>query len=133
MEQVLLATATLANDSISKVTLSTIGTGYSFANVFIYGSGTGANGRCIIAPKYGHAFNPVKDLLATNVMVASKIGDVDSTENGLISVDTSFRQYGLLRNPHKYGQATRANNATANAVISQARTLYSCSWYFIYT
>lgn len=116
-------TVTLANDSISKVTLSTIGTGYSFANVFIYGSGTGANGRCIIAPKYGHAFNPVKDLLGTNVMVASKIGDLDSTENGLISVDTSFRQFGLLRNPHKYGQASRANNATANAVISQARTL----------
>ena len=116
-------TVTLANDTISKITLSSIGTGYSFANVFIYGSGTGANGRCIIAPKYGHAFNPVKDLLGTNVMVSSKIGDLDSTENGLISIDTSFRQFGLLRNPHKYGQASRANNSTANAVISQARSL----------
>jgi hypothetical protein len=117
------ASVTLANDSISKVTLSTIGTGYSFANVFIYGSGTGANGRCIIAPKYGHAFNPVKDLLGKNVMVTSKIGDIDSTESGLISVDTSFRQYGLLRNPHKYGQSVRANNTTANSVISQAKPL----------
>ena len=115
--------ATLANDSISKITISTIGTGYSFANVFIYGSGSGANGRCIIAPKFGHAFNPAKDLLTSRVMVTSKIGDIDSTEGGLISVDTSFRQFGLLRNPHKYGQATRANNSTANAVISQARTL----------
>ena len=114
---------TLANDSISKITLSTIGTGYSYANVFIYGSGTNANARCIISPKYGHAFNPVKDLLGKNVMVSSKIGDIDSTESGLISIDTSFRQYGLLRNPHKYGQSTRANNTTANSVISQAKPL----------
>jgi hypothetical protein len=41
----------------------------------------------------------------------------------LISVDTSFRQYGLLRNPHKYGQSVRANNTTANSVISQAKPL----------
>jgi hypothetical protein len=65
----------------------------------------------------------VKDLLGKNVMVTSKIGDIDSTESGLISVDTSFRQYGLLRNPHKYGQSVRANNTTANSVISQAKPL----------
>jgi hypothetical protein len=116
-------TASLANDSISKVTLSTIGIGYEYANVFIFGSGTGAIGRCIIAPKYGHAFNPVKDLISKSVLVTSKIGDLDSTENGLISTDTSFRQFGLLRNPHKYNEVSRANNSTANAVISQARTL----------
>ena len=116
-------TATLSNGSISKITLTTIGTGYTRSNVFIFGSGTGANARTIIAPKYGHAKNPAKDLLAKNVMVSSQIGQVDSSENGLISTTTSFRQYGLLRNPHKYGQSARANNSTANSVISQARTL----------
>jgi len=115
--------ATLANGQISKITITTIGTGYSRANVLIFGSGTGASARTIIAPKYGHAKNPAKDLLAKNVILTSVIGQVDSTENGLISVDTSFRQFGLLRNPHKYGQAAKANNTTANAVITQARTL----------
>jgi hypothetical protein len=117
------ASATLANGAITKITLTTIGIGYSRANVLIFGSGTGANARAIIAPKYGHAKSPAKDLLAKNVEVTAKIGEVDSTENGLISVDTSFRQFGLLRNPHKYGQAAKANNSTANSVISQARTL----------
>jgi hypothetical protein len=118
------ANATLsANGTITKITITTIGTGYSRANVMIFGSGTGADARAIIAPKYGHAKNPAKDLLAKNVEVTARIGQVDSTENGLISVDTSFRQFGLLRNPHKYGQAGRANNSTANSVISQARTL----------
>jgi len=118
-----VGTATIANNGISKITLSTIGTGYSFANVFIYGSGSGAEGRCIIAPKFGHAQNPIEDLVAKNVMIFTKIGDLDSTENGLISTDTSFRQYGLLRNPHKYGSNSKVTFSTANAVISQARTL----------
>ncbi len=115
--------ATLANGQISKITITTIGTGYSRANVLIFGSGTGANARAIIAPKYGHAKNPAEDLLAKNVVLTSVIGQVDSSESGLISTDTSFRQFGLLRNPHKYGQSAAANNSTANAVISQARTL----------
>jgi hypothetical protein len=117
------ATATLNNDSISTITLSTVGINYSRANALVFGSGTNANTRCIIAPKFGHAFNPAKDLLGRNVMVTSRIGDIDSTESGLISVDTSFRQFGLLRNPHKYGQATRVSNANANSVISQTTTL----------
>lgn len=115
--------ATLANGQISKITITTIGSGYTRANVLIFGSGTNANARAIIAPKYGHAKNPAKDLLAKNVMVTSRIGDVDSTEGGVISVDTSFRQFGLMRNPHKYGESTAANNTTASPVISQVRSL----------
>jgi hypothetical protein len=117
------ADATVSNGAVTKITMSTIGTGYSRANAIIYGSGTGANARCIISPKYGHAKDPIKDLLASNIILASRIGDVDSSESGLISVDTSFRQIGLLRNPHKYELTTAANNSTANAVISQTRTL----------
>ena len=117
------ADATVANGAVTKITMSTIGTGYSRANAIIFGSGTGANARCIISPKYGHAKDPIKDLLASNIILASRIGDVDSSEGGVISVDTSFRQIGLLRNPHKYGLTTAANNSTANAVISQTRTL----------
>lgn len=116
-------TATVSNGSISKITLSTIGTGYSRCNVKIYGTGTNANARAIIAPKYGHAKNPIHDVLAKNIMISTRIGEVDSTEGGVISVDTSFRQFGLLRNPHKYGIATSANNMTANLVVSQTRTL----------
>ena len=64
-----------------------------------------------------------KITMTTIGMVASRIGDVDSTEGGIISTDTSFRQIGLLRNPHKYGITNSANNSTANAVISQTRTI----------
>ena len=52
-------------------------------------------------------------------MVAMRIGEVDSTENGIISTDTTFRQYGLLRDPYKYGQTSSANSSSSNTVFSQ--------------
>lgn len=113
------ATATLANGSVSKVTVDVVGTGYSYANATIYGCGTGANTRVIIPPKWGHGYNPAKELDATNVMVAERIGSVDATEGGLISTSTAFRQYGLLRDPYKYGHTSPLISSNANTVISQ--------------
>ncbi len=115
------ATANQAN--ISKVTVTTIGSEYTSANAFIYGSGSNAATRVILPPKFGHSFNPAKELNANNVMVAVRIGEIDATEAGLISIDTSFRQVGLLRDPYKYGSTVVANTATANSVISQTTNL----------
>lgn len=112
--------------NVSKVTITTIGTGYSRANAFVYGTGTGANTanvRCIISPKYGHAYNPAKELGGSNVMVSSRIGEIDTTENGKISANTTFRQFGIFINPHKYGQDSVVTNANANSFISQTTDL----------
>jgi hypothetical protein len=117
------ASANIANSAISKVTIDVTGTGYSYANAILYGSGTGANARVILTPKFGHGFNPAKELDASNVMIADRIGSVDSTENGLISVDTSFRQYGLLRDPYKYGNTSPVISSNANTVISQTTNI----------
>ena len=112
-----------ANGAVSKVTVDVTGTGYSYANATIYGSGTGANTRVVLAPKFGHGFNPAKELDATNVMVSERFGVVDATENGLISTSTSFRQYGLLRDPYKYGNTSPVISSNANTVISQTTNL----------
>ena len=112
-----------ANANVSKVTITTIGAGYSKANAFIYGSGTGATARVILSPKYGNAYNPAKELGASNLMTAVRIGEIDTTEGGLISSNTSFRQYGLLVDPHKYGNTSTITQATANSVISQTINL----------
>jgi hypothetical protein len=120
----LQASANLSsNGTVSKVTIDVTGTGYSYANATIYGSGTGANTRVVLPPKFGHGFNPAKELDAFNVMVSEIIGSVDSTENGLISTTTSFRQYGLLRDPYKYGNASPVIASNANTVISQTTDL----------
>lgn len=112
-----------ANANVSKITVSTIGTGYTRANASIYGSGSGATTRVILPPKFGHAHKAAEELNANNVMAAVRIGELDSSENGLISVGTSFRQYGLLRDPYKYGSVNRLEVSNANTVISQTTDL----------
>jgi len=119
----LQASASIVNKQISKVTVDVTGERYSFANATIYGCGTGANTRVVLPPKFGHGFNPAKELDAMNVMISERIGSVDSTENGLISTSTSFRQYGLLRDPYKYGNTSPVISSNANTVISQTTKL----------
>jgi len=114
---------TSANANVARINVTTIGTGYTRANAFIYGSGTGANTRVIIGPKFGHAFNSAEELYSNSVLVVVRFGELDSTENGLISVDTSFRQIGLLQNPYKYNANSRVEVSNANTVISQTTDL----------
>jgi hypothetical protein len=113
------ATANVQGGTLNSITMSTYGRDYSYANVRVFGSGTGANARIILTPQFGHGYNPAKELSANNVMIAVKIGAIDSTEGGLISTSTTFRQYGLLRDPYKYGRVSAANTTTSNTVISQ--------------
>ena len=117
------ANVTLTDGVISKVTVDTIGTGYEKANALIFGTGTDVVTRAVMSPKFGHAHNIAKDLAANSVMVTTKIGDIDSTENGVVPLGIDFRQIGLLRNPHKYGESSAVNNSTANQVISQVHTV----------
>jgi hypothetical protein len=112
-----------ANANVARINVTTIGTGYTRANAFIYGSGTGANTRVIIGPKFGHAFNAAEELYSNSVLIVVRFGELDSTENGLISVDTSFRQTGLLQNPYKYDANSRVEASNANTVISQTTDL----------
>jgi hypothetical protein len=118
-----VASVVLSGNSVSDISVSSYGKDYSVANVYIYGTGTGAQVRAVLPPKFGHGYNPAKQLGASNVMVAMRIGEVDSTEGGIISTDTTFRQYGLLRDPYKYGETVSANTSTANSVFSQTTKL----------
>ena len=121
-----VASASISNSSIQKIIMSSYGSDYNYANVIIYGTATGsnvANVRAILPPKYGHGYNAAKELGAHNVMIVSKVGEIDSTEGGIISANTSIRQYGLLRNPHKYNQDEPISYANANSVISQTTEL----------
>lgn len=113
----------LSNGQIQKITVTSYGKNYTSANVLIYGTGTGATARAILSPKFGHGFNAAKELGASNVMIAMRIGEVDSTEGGIISANTTFRQYGFLRDPYKYGTTSPAVASLANNVFSQTTNI----------
>lgn len=114
-----LATPALSNNAVSKIIMTNYGKNYTRANVAIYGTGTGAAARIALPPKFGFGYNSAKQLGATNVMISMRIGEMDSSEGGLISTDTTFRQYGLLRDPYKYGNTSPMYSSSANSVISQ--------------
>jgi len=126
-----VGSVTLSGNTVSKVTLASYGKDYLKANVELYGTGTGATARAVLPPKFGHGYNAAKELGASNVMIALKIGEVDSTEGGIISSNTTFRQYGLLRDPYKYGQTISSVASSSNTVFSQTTdiTLVSGSTY----
>jgi hypothetical protein len=104
---------------ISKITVTSTGTGFSYANVIIYGTGSSATARAVLPPKYGHAYYPAIELGCKNIMIVVSIGEVDASENGLISTNTTFRQYGVLSAPHKYGNTKPVIYDQANTAISQ--------------
>lgn len=108
---------------VDKITVTTIGTGYSRANVFIYGTGSSANARAILDMKYGHGVNPAKELMCNSTMVCVRMGEIDTTEEGKIPANTTFRQYGIFVNPHKYGDANVVSPTNAASVISQTTAL----------
>lgn len=119
-----------ANNGIRKIDVVTYGTDYSKANVFIYGSGTGAEARAILPPRLGHGHNPAVELGSTNVMILSRIGEIDATENTTFPVDVYFRQYGLLLNPYKYnGDVITVNNALDSVSMTLDLELLSFSNY----
>jgi hypothetical protein len=121
-----VAAATLSSNTIQKISVTSYGSNYTFANVNIYGTATGANvanARAIISPKYGHGYNSARELGGHNVMINLKIGETDTTEGNLISANTSFRQYGFLRNPHKYGSNAPVAYTNSNTVIVQTTSI----------
>lgn len=109
----------LSGNTIQKIDVTNIGTNYTKANVSIYGSGSSANARVVLPPKFGHGYNPAVELGATNVMILSRIGEIDATEGGLVPANIDFREYGLLINPYKYDDVDVLSEYNANTIVSQ--------------
>jgi hypothetical protein len=108
--------------SIQSANVTQFGSKYTDKiNVKVFGTATSniANLRAVLPPTFGHGFDIGKDLFANSVVAVAKFGEIDSTENGVVPTDFSFRQIGLIRNPYKYG----ANTFTASPTISSNSVL----------
>lgn len=109
-----------ANGTITAISVVSIGSGYTYANIAVGGTadtggGTGCIARVVLSPKEGHAAFPAKELGANSVIVAVRVGRPDSTEGNTFptTANNSFRQFGILKSPYKYGTSTIS---TANSV-----------------
>lgn len=108
------ANVNATSQTISFVSMTTVGSGYHFANAIISGGGgSGGTLAPVIPPTGGHGANPIEELGASNVMINIKLRN---TENNKISVQNDFRQVGIIKNPYTFG----TTNTYSNSVFSQA-------------
>ena len=114
-----VASVTISSGAVSAVSITTAGTGYTFAyitNADIIaatnagGAGSGANINVIIPPIGGHGSNALKELGAFYVMMNKSLVGVEGTSD--IGVGNDFRRIGLVKNPTNFGTSTVATAST---------------------
>ena len=114
-----VASVTISSGAITAATVTTAGSGYTFAYIRdadiiaatnAGGAGSGSNLNVIIPPKGGHGSNAVKELGGFFVMLNKSLVGVEGTSD--IGVGNDFRRIGLVRDPTNFGTSTVASAAT---------------------
>ncbi len=130
----------VASGSISSVTVSTVGSGYTYASIgLVTGTGSGATAyglfsdvaltapvtvasnatgaiEPIISPQGGHGSNMEEELNAKRVMLNIRL--TYSEGSGDFPVDNDFRRIGILRNPVLNGTTNFATVDTLSGMYA---------------
>ena len=118
-----VCSCTIASGAISAVTVTTAGTGYTYAYIRsadvvsgtnAAGGGSGCNLKVIIPPKGGHGYNAVKELGGYFVMLNKSLTGLEGTSD--ITVSNDFRRIGVVRDPTNYGTSTVSSATTLRNV-----------------
>ena len=118
-----ICTCTIASGAVSAVTVTTAGTGYTYAYIRsadvvagtnAAGGGSGCNLKVIIPPKNGHGYDAVKELGGYFVMLNKSLVGLEGTSD--ITVSNDFRRIGVVRDPTNYGTSTVSTASTLRQV-----------------
>ena len=111
------ATVVVGSNAVTSVTITTAGSGYTFASVLAsdIGSVSGADIDFIISPPGGHASDAVAELGGFFVMMNV---DFATSESGEFNTSNDFRRIALLRNPTDSTTGSTATASTLDATKS---------------
>lgn len=101
--------------AITGVTVTDVGTGYTYANISIVnstGTNTSASARAVLAPINGHGSNPIKELFGSTIGITTSLAD---NANKDLFLDNDFRQIGLVKNFYNYAETAIWTTLTATA------------------
>ena len=111
------ATANLSSTgTLESITMTDVGSGYTYATVSISGGGSGATARAIISPQGGHGKNAVYELAASSLSIYTTIA-VERNQGFIL--DNDYRQLGIIKNPKVFDRTTTfaANNGSTCYVV----------------
>jgi len=120
-----VASVVISSGAVASVSITTAGTGYTFAYIRSAdiitatnagGAGSGANINVIIPPKGGHGSDALIELGAFYVMMNKSLVGIEGTSD--IGVGNDFRRIGLVRNPTNFGTTTVASAATRRQIYA---------------
>jgi hypothetical protein len=119
-----VASVTVSGGAVTAVTVTTPGSGYTFAtisNAQIVAAGatslSGAELDVIIPPKGGHGANAKEELGGFFVMLNTSLEGTESANSGDVSAVNDFRKIALLRDPTKSSSAVTSNTARLTKAI----------------
>lgn len=105
-----IASPIINSGAIVGVDIIDSGSGYTYANIEVFGAGAGAQLRAVIEPQGGHGSNIPQELFATVVGITINIEDVLED----FFLDNDFRQVGLIKNISNYFETENFSSLTGN-------------------
>ena len=117
-------TVTISSNAISAVTVTNVGSGYTFGYIRVAdintaggGSLSGAELDCIIEPKGGHGKNAIEELGGVFIMLNATFTGAEAANSGDFTVSNDFRKLFLLRDPNSGGSAASATTLRGTKAI----------------
>lgn len=99
------ATATISGGVVTKINVTSRGSGYTFATATLSGGSPSASAtaKVVISPKGGHGLNPIEELGGVFLLLNTRL---DASEGGTFPVVNNFRKIGLITDPIVYGSSS---------------------------
>ena len=119
-----VCSVTIASGAVTAVTVTTPGTGYTYAYIKLADINAAGGGSlitteldCMIEPKGGHGFNAVQELGGFFVMLNTSLEGTESANSGDVTVANDFRKVSLIRDPLSGGSAATATTLRATTAV----------------
>ena len=124
-----VCTVVVSGGAVASVTVTTPGTGYTFANIrnadIVSAGATSLSGSeldVIIPPKGGHGKNAIEELGGHYVMMNTDFTGDESSNSGDFTTGNDFRRVGLLLDPETGGSAASATTLRGTRAVKLSGT-----------